>query len=160
MEDNHIVEWDTRYKIGIPVIDEQHKQLIDMTNRLYTACLGGNSAATVYFKRAVREAVDYVRFHFSTEEKILERINYPGITAHKKEHEDFIREILRQVQAFEQGKKFVPNLFVRFLRDWVLTHIAMSDKAYAEYLLDLKRRGVLFGPDMKPVQAEAPAGGS
>jgi hemerythrin len=158
MEDIHIVEWATRYKIGIPVIDEQHKKLINMTNDLYMACRGGVGAANAYFRTTVRKAVDYVRFHFSTEEKILERISYPGITAHKKEHEDFVKEILRQVQAFEEGKQFVPNNFVRFLRDWVLTHIAVSDKQYAEYLLNLKKAGVLFSPEMKP--AEAPAGGS
>ncbi|MDR0623139.1 MAG: bacteriohemerythrin [Treponema sp.] len=154
MEDNHIVEWDTRYKIGIPVIDEQHKKLIAMTNDLYTACLGGKGAAKDHFRKTVREAVDYVRFHFSTEEKILDRINYPETAAHKKQHEDFVKEIIRQVQAFEGGRQFVPNVFVRFLRDWVLTHIAVSDKAYSEYLMDLKKRGMLFSPDIKPAQAE------
>jgi hemerythrin len=154
VEDIYIVEWDARYTIGIPIIDEQHKKLIDMTNVLYMACRKGDDAAKVYFKKVVREAVDYVRFHFTTEEKILERINYPDLVSHKKEHEDFIKEILRQVQLFHEGKKFVPNLFVRYLRDWVLTHIALSDKQYAEYLMSLKKQGVLM-----PEMGTAPAGG-
>jgi hemerythrin len=143
MKDANLVEWDDQYLIGIPRIDEQHKKLIDMTNELYLGCLKGDDAAKVYFLKTIHEAVDYVRFHFSTEEKILGRINYPDFTAHKKEHEDFAREIIQQVQAFQQGKKFVPNVFVRFLRDWVLAHIAVSDKRYAKYLADMKKQGLL-----------------
>ncbi|MDR1899901.1 MAG: bacteriohemerythrin [Treponema sp.] len=159
MTDNNIVEWDDRYKIGIPRIDEQHKKLIDMTNKLYTACLRGDETAKAFFRKTVHEAVDYVRFHFTTEEKILERIRYPNLTFHKKEHENFVKEIIRQVQAFEEGKKFVPNLFVRYLRDWVLTHIAVSDKLYANYLISLKKQGVLTNPDTKEKYAEVPVGG-
>jgi hemerythrin len=143
MQDANLVEWDDQYLIGIPRIDEQHKKLIDMTNGLYLGCLKGDAAAEAYFLKTIHEAVDYVRFHFSTEEKILGRINYPDFTAHKKEHENFAREIIQQVQAFQQGKKFVPNIFVRYLRDWVLTHIAVSDKLYAKYLLDMKKQGLL-----------------
>jgi hemerythrin len=144
MQDEFIVEWDSRYTIGIPIIDTQHKKLIDMANRLYMACRGGDAAAKAFFREIVHEAVDYVRFHFSTEEKILERISYPDIAPHKKQHEDFVKEIIRQVQSFEEGKKFVPNLFVRYLRDWVLTHIAVSDRQYSDYLINLKKQGILF----------------
>ncbi|MDR2072351.1 MAG: bacteriohemerythrin [Spirochaetaceae bacterium] len=149
MTKNNLIEWSDRYRIGIPLIDEQHKKLIDMTNTLYTGCLEGDKEARIYFLKTIHEAVDYVRFHFSTEEKLLERIKYPDLTAHKKQHEDFAREIISQVQAFQQGKPFVPNVFVRYLRDWVLTHIAVSDKLYAAYLLELKKQGVLFSMAIK-----------
>ncbi|MDR1099355.1 MAG: bacteriohemerythrin [Treponema sp.] len=144
MQTDNLIDWNDRYRIGIPLIDKQHKKLIDMTNTLYTACLAGDEAARTHFLKTIHEAVDYVRFHFSTEEKILERINFPDIIAHKKQHEDFVKEIIQQVQAFQQGKKFVPNIFVRYLRDWILTHIAVSDKIYSAYLVEMKKQGVLF----------------
>jgi hemerythrin len=149
MQESSLVEWSDKYRIGIPLIDEQHKKLIDMTNELYSGCLAGDEAANAYFLKTIHEAVDYVRFHFSTEEKILERINFPGLAAHKKEHEDFVRELLQQVQAFQEGKKFVPNIFVRYLRDWVLTHIAVSDKLYALYLTEMKKKGLLVNMVLK-----------
>jgi hemerythrin len=155
MKETNLIEWSDRYRIGIPLIDEQHKKLIDMTNTLYLGCLDGDEAANAYFLKTVHEAVDYVRFHFTTEEKLLERINYPGLAAHKKEHEDFVKEILQQVQAFQGGKKFVPNMFVRYLRDWVLTHIAVSDKLYALYLVEMKKQGTLFNMVLKAQYAVA-----
>jgi hemerythrin len=138
----NLVEWDNRYSIGIPLIDEQHKTLIEITNRLFLECLDAD--AEVKFRGIVKEVVNYVKYHFSAEEKILERIGYPGIEGHKREHEFFVRELLVKVQAFEEGQKYVPNLFARFLRDWILAHIAMSDKAYSTYLFSLKEEGKLL----------------
>jgi hemerythrin len=135
------VEWDSRYSVGIPLIDEQHKKLIELTNDLYEACLGGIESATSNFREAIRGTVEYVKYHFAAEEKILENVKYPGIAAHKKEHETFVVTILRDVKDFEEGKKFVPNVFVRYLKDWILAHIAVEDKKYAGYILALKKQG-------------------
>ncbi|MDR2019333.1 MAG: bacteriohemerythrin [Treponema sp.] len=143
MGNNDIVEWNNRFLIGIPLIDKQHKNLVDMTNKLYMGCLKGNEEAGSHFLRAIHEAVDYTRYHFSTEEQLMRRIGYPELAAHRRQHEDFIREILREVNTFKDGKKFVPNLFVRYLRDWVLTHIAVSDRRYAAYIHALKKQGAL-----------------
>ncbi|MDR0723146.1 MAG: bacteriohemerythrin [Treponema sp.] len=143
MDDRILVEWDDRYLVGIPLVDEQHKELITMTNTLYQGCLEGDAKAKIYFMQAIHSTVDYVKYHFSAEEKILERINYPDIGEHKREHEGFIRHIFEQVKSFEGGRKFVPNDFVRYLKDWILAHIALSDKKYAQYIINLKKQGLL-----------------
>ncbi|MDR2394598.1 MAG: bacteriohemerythrin [Treponema sp.] len=139
MNDRILVEWDDRYLVSIPRIDEQHKKLITMTNTLYQGCLEGDAKARIYFMQAIHGTVDYVKYHFSAEEKILESINYPDIGDHKREHEGFIRHIFEEVKSFESGKKFVPNDFVRYLKDWILAHIALTDKKYAQYILNLKK---------------------
>jgi hemerythrin len=141
--DDLYVEWDGRYAIGIPLIDEQHQELIRLTNELYKACLKSDAAGKELFKVAIKAAVDYVKFHFSAEEKLLENVDYPQIVVHKKQHEEFIMKVLAEAKNFEEGKKFVPNVFVRFLRDWILSHIAVMDKKYAAYIFDLKRQGTL-----------------
>ncbi|MDR1301418.1 MAG: bacteriohemerythrin [Treponema sp.] len=141
MNERILVEWDDRYLVGISFIDEQHKELINLTNMLYAGCLEGN--ATAYFMQTIHGTVDYVKYHFSAEEKLLESVNYPDIVNHKREHEGFVKNIFEQVKSFEAGKKFVPNEFVRYLKDWILTHIALTDKKYAQYILNLKKQGRL-----------------
>jgi hemerythrin len=137
------VEWEDRYALGIPIVDEQHKELLALTNALYQACRQGDETARLQFKEAVHSTVDYVKFHFSAEEKILERVKYPAIAKHKQEHEGFVKKVLEEVKSFESGKTFIPNAFARFLRDWILTHIALSDKEYTEYITRLKKAGEL-----------------
>ena len=143
MKKEVFVEWDDRYSVGIPLIDDQHKHLIELTNELYACCIGGEAEVQSCFRDAIRGAVDYVKYHFAAEEKILENLRYPGIAAHKKEHESFVIKILEDVKDFEGGKKFVPNIFVRFLRDWILAHIAVEDKKYADFIRELKKQDAL-----------------
>jgi hemerythrin len=143
MEDKILVEWDERYSVGIPLVDDQHKELVNMTNTLYEGCLAGDEAARAYFLQAIHGTVEYVKYHFAAEEKILENVNYPDILEHKRAHEGFVKNIFEDVKSFQTGKKFVPNVFVRYLKDWILTHIAVEDKRYAEYILNLKKQGLL-----------------
>ncbi|MDR2535907.1 MAG: bacteriohemerythrin [Treponema sp.] len=143
MAEEVFVSWEDRYAIGIQLVDEQHQELLKLTNSLYEACRQGDEKAREHFKDAIRTLVDYVKFHFTTEEQIMERINYPEFGIHKREHEAFVKKVLDGVKDFESGKTFVPNTFVRFLREWVLSHIAMSDKKYADYLLKCKKEGTL-----------------
>ena len=128
------VVWEDRYVLGIPEVDAQHKELFSLTNELYDACCQGSEIAQSEFRDVIHKAVKYVGYHFSSEEKLLADANYPKLAEHKKEHERFVKKVLEGVRDFENGRSFVPNTFVRFLRDWILEHIAVSDREYAEYL--------------------------
>ena len=138
-----LVEWNSRYAVHIPLIDEQHKKLIDLTNQLYDACLVSGPKADAAFKSAAHSVADYTRYHFSAEEKMLAILGYPDLVGHKKEHEILIKGVLENVRHFEEGKKFVPNAFARTIKDWILTHIAHVDKQYSIYILALKKEGKL-----------------
>jgi hemerythrin len=76
---------------------------------------------------------------------MLETVKYPKYAEHKKQHEVFVQRLLDDVKSYQEGKKLVPNSFVRFLRDWILSHIAMEDTQYARYIFDLKKSGQLGG---------------
>ena len=143
MQQDTLVEWDDRYSVGIPLIDDQHKELVRLTNALYKGCLAGEESARSWFMATVKGTVDYVKYHFGVEEQLLQNVDYPELAEHKREHEAFVKHILDEVQSFTAGKKFVPNVFVRYLRDWILSHIVVADKRYAAFILNLKKQGAL-----------------
>jgi len=143
------VVWSERYATGIELIDEQHKELISLTNRLYQACRDGNEVASTVFKEAMSRMVEYVRFHFAAEEKLMGRIKYPQLGEHKKQHEDMVKHILGSANDFKEGKNSVPFNFARALKDWIFSHIAIYDKAFAVYVADLKKKGLLNDSDLK-----------
>jgi len=138
-----IVVWDEKYATGIPLIDSQHKELFSLTNELFRACLGGDIALQGVFKETMGRMVDYVRFHFSAEQDLLQKINYPDYQEHKKQHDTLVVKILEAVKEYSEGKKLVPNQFVRTLKDWILSHIAHYDKLYASYIAAQKKSGLL-----------------
>ncbi|MDR2403378.1 MAG: bacteriohemerythrin [Spirochaetaceae bacterium] len=143
MQTESVVEWDDSYSVGVELIDNQHRELIKMTNDLFAGCQKGGTTAEMYFMKTIQGAVKYVKTHFSTEEIIMERLKYPDFLVHKKEHENFVAKVLKEVKDFEGAKNFVPLDFARYLQDWVLTHIALSDKKYGVFFNELKSKGAL-----------------
>jgi hemerythrin len=151
-KNTEVVVWDDKYATGIEVIDNQHKQLVELTNQLYLACLAGDEVISTVFKDAMGHMVDYVRFHFAAELKLLSAVNYPDYHNHKKMHDDLVHEILGAAKDYSEGKKFVPNNFVRTLRDWIFGHIAVYDKIYAAYVADEIRKGVITEKMLKEIE--------
>jgi hemerythrin len=143
MADRRFVVWDDRYITGIQLFDDQHKELIRFTDELFRSCQAGDGSANAVFKKTAHSAVDYVKKHFSAEERMFENIGYPLAAEHKKQHEGFIKRVLEDVHKFEGGASFVPLAFAGFLREWILTHIAVHDKQYADFIQNLKRTGRL-----------------
>jgi hemerythrin-like metal-binding protein len=142
MDNKMVVQWQNSYSVGVRPIDNQHMELIRLTNKLFNSCMAGQRRSGAFLD-AIHEAVDYTGYHFGTEEKIMQRVNYPDYARHKKEHTDFVREVYSKVEEYKAGKMLAPLQFVYFLRDWVLHHIAVSDKRLGDYLLLLKRNGYL-----------------
>ena len=129
--------------LGIPVIDQQHANLLRITNNLHSACLNSSKIENFRLIRAIREAIDYVRQHFSTEEKLMLLSNYPGFLDHKKKHGDFIWEILSHSRQFQEDQKYSPQKFAQYFNDWVMLHIGESDKEFADFFLNMKQFGKL-----------------
>ena len=142
-DNKDMVVWDEKYATGIHLIDSQHKELFSLTNELFRACLGEDEALKGVFKETMERMVEYVRFHFGAEQELLQRIKYPDYQEHKKQHDILIWDILEAVKEYNKGEKFVPNQFVRTMRDWILSHIAVTDKQYVLYIAAQKKKGLL-----------------
>ena len=134
---NELVAWCDDFMVGNRQIDAQHKELVRMTNEFYAGVQMGGVMAKVYFMKTIQGAVQYVKTHFATEEEIMQKVAYPLFAEHKQQHEDFVAEVAQQVQIFEKEDNPDPAGFVKYLMDWVLQHIADSDKKYAPYITKL-----------------------
>jgi len=142
-DNKDMVVWDEKYATGIELIDSQHKELFSLTNELFRACMSDNETLKGVFTETMGRMVDYVRFHFGAEQVLLQRIKYPDYQEHKKQHDKLIRDILDAVNAHNKGEKFVANQFVRTMRDWILSHIALTDKQYVAFIASQKKQGLL-----------------
>ena len=133
-------EWDPRFSVNITEIDQQHKNLIGLINRLHEAMQPGNqrlfdSALKELVTQAsvINEMVSYSHYHFATEEKYMRMYLYPGYEEHKKEHESFIGEVQRFKNDFDGGKVLLSIEIMQFLRKWLGNHILGTDKQYEPF---------------------------
>jgi hemerythrin len=131
--DEDSVTWDDSYSVGFTPIDEQHKVLVGMTNELFEACKQDVVAADMAFLQIIQKALDYAGTHFADEEDHLRGVNYPHLDEQEEQHEAFVAEVQKSIEEFEAGN-IEPIYLDRFLKKWLLNHIAVFDKRYAPYL--------------------------
>lgn len=133
-----IFPWDKQFETGIDKIDEQHKKLVDILNRL--AANQANLANEKDLNEIFNELVDYTDYHFKTEEGIWSQ--YFGEDSWYLEHEKTHGTFLNSVLAIKNdpNKTFDDAIYelILFLAQWLAYHILDTDKRMAKVVLELQ----------------------
>jgi hemerythrin-like metal-binding protein len=125
--------WTSDLSVGVAVLDDDHKKLIGIINQLHFGINAGHDREVL--EVVLDELVDYIRFHFSREEEMLLKAGYAAMPAHLNEHEKFIREILNMQARLKSSPVSLLDMeLMEFLRDWLFSHILVSDKKYGPQL--------------------------
>ena len=85
------------------------------------------------------QLLQYTQTHFVKEETLLQQHAYPGLAAHKREHDLLASRVHEVQEAFDAGDDSAASEMHDLLADWLKYHILHTDKAYAVFLND---RGV------------------
>ena len=126
------IPWREYYSVGSETLDNQHKTILALINRMYD---GMDKGAEEKLVRSVFEQlVEYTKVHFAQEEELMKVCGYPDARAHKLLHEDLAKETLDAwKQATRQGGVGVKDA-LGFLKQWWVNHICGEDKKYAAHL--------------------------
>ena len=142
-DDADFIQWNPKFETGIPTIDAQHKKLVALCNNLRSAIMKNSSPEGLNWEgslaSALRECTDYVQTHFHDEEVLMKAAGYDGLERHKKEHEAFTRKVRETAQNFSTISVTGAIQFVKFLYDWILSHIAHEDMLFAKPVMDYYR---------------------
>ena len=126
---DELVRWSQQYALGLDEIDEQHRVLIVLINDIWKAIVKREEKTKLF--ELVGELERYTIAHFAAEEAFMRVTDYPGFAQHKVEHQKFVDRVAKERQlAVEQGVLSLDLMY--FLRDWLIDHILMSDKAYVD----------------------------
>lgn len=126
-----IFEWDESIALGIPTIDEQHKALFGWVNTLSEAVKSGDSSEAV--GDIIWKLITYVTEHFTEEERLMLSFSYPGLAAHRKEHDQFVAR-LREIQvSYIDGHEMGMSV-LDFMVDWLVCHIKGTDQGYSRFI--------------------------
>ena len=130
-----LFRWKPEYAVGIKVIDDQHKVLVGLINKLHDAI--EDHFQEVALETILQELFDYTRYHFTTEEELMEQYGYEPekLEKHKKQHQRFISELNSSQADMEILTREDAALIQEFLVNWLKNHILKIDTQLAEYLL-------------------------
>lgn len=128
------ITWNKMYSVSVKSMDEQHYKLVELTNNLYEGIKAGRKNEVII--ETFRGLVEYTQVHFASEEKLLENNEYPfnQLLKHKQEHRDFMVKTKELFDKAKSGSTTVSFEMLNFLRDWLMNHIAESDKRYGPFL--------------------------
>jgi len=136
-----IIEWSAeRLSVYVPGLDRQHMYLVNTLNSLYHATVAGEGYKVL--RDILRRLIEYSRFHFRSEEVLMEKFNYPHdkLERHVAEHRAFTRTATSFRDRYEAGEAALTVDVFKFLARWVESHIERTDRDYGEYF---KEKGVL-----------------
>jgi len=127
-----LVTWDESYSVKVQKCDEDHRRLFSMINTLHDAMITGKGSEVI--RKVVKELSDYAKFHFSREEAMLEKTNYPELAAHRAKHREFVGKVEEFQRNVEQGATGQSISVLNFLNNWLTHHIKETDKKYSAHV--------------------------
>ncbi len=133
MEEKKIlIHWKNEFEIGIEKIDNEHKKLVDIINDFYNAF--ASSHGHVEIGNVINELVNYTIFHFTAEEEMFKKSEYPDVESHLVKHVDFVNQLKEYHAEVSSGNMTTSYDMVTYLRDWLIMHIQKTDRTYLPYV--------------------------
>lgn len=109
-------------------VDPQHQRLFDLINELSQGVADGKGPDAL--AKVCDGLLEYTKIHFREEEDMLEKIHYAELEPHKALHRKFEARVKQARDDIASGKGMVASEVIRFLADWLSTHIAKVDQRY------------------------------
>ena len=117
------MKWTAQMSVGVPELDADHRQLIEIINGLERPT-GGSPE---FVRQALVALGRYAEFHFAREERVMASCGYEALAAHQQEHRGFADRIHSYTE--DEGERSRVEL-TDYLNEWLRHHILIVDMAY------------------------------
>jgi len=128
------VAWSSDLETGNDAIDSQHKELFRLTSNLVQAC--AEDKGQEIMGDTLNFLAEYTVKHFTDEEALQVKHNFPDYANHKKTHDDFkvkVVELIHQYQKDSASVDLSAQVNSTIIR-WLLQHIKREDFKIAEHI--------------------------
>ena len=119
-----LIQWKREYSTGVAAVDHEHRELIDLINRLHDELLAkrDSDAAGAFFGDLYRA----ISAHFALEERLMRDCHYDNLPEHKADHERLLDDICEIMEEYEHHEAAAEELCGR-LDDWFSRHFETHD---------------------------------
>ena len=127
------IEWSDENNCNVKVIDDQHKELVELLNELYQH-LGDSYNWRV--ESLVKRLIEHLREHFDTEEDLMKSNQYQSYISHKLEHDRHFKKVLDYQTALKEENEVISLEFLNSMKTWFYNHLDFNDRKLGKYLSD------------------------
>ena len=125
--------WEDSFSVGNVALDEQHKRLLEICNRLAECIEITGRDSDGLFHEVLNELAVYGKKHFITEEHLLSQLGYPSLADQLAEHAAYDEKLAAVLIAAIHGK-FEKIELQHYLSHWWVDHILGSDMKYKAFI--------------------------
>jgi hemerythrin len=120
-----LLQWKDQYSVGIEAVDHEHRELIDLINRLHEElAVKATTAAVDAFLGDVYKAISA---HFALEERFMREHGYDQLSQHKGDHERLLDEIRVIMDDFLDREDLAREELSARLDAWFSRHFETHD---------------------------------
>jgi len=128
-----MIDWNNGLSVGVPEIDDDHRSLIALINRLSDAINEEQEADAI--EACLGRLEVYTHQHFHREELLMASVNYADITKHVEQHRKFTNQIKKfREELLAEGSKLVAEKTLDLLTNWLINHIVTEDTKLAQLI--------------------------
>lgn len=120
-----LIKWKEEFSVGVAAVDLEHRELIQLINRLDTDMLEYATKKTVV--QSLGEIYARISAHFALEEKIMRDAAYEGYATHKQDHESLLDELLDIIDSVDDAGRYDRAALSRRLESWFSDHFQTHD---------------------------------
>jgi hemerythrin len=125
-------KWSQDYSVNIKAIDDQHRELVNILNRLFVAVSkreGDKAIAGI-----LDALVSYTQTHFALEERLMRQAKYKDLEPHMEEHRKLLEQLDQLCKKHLVEEKAIYFEMLSFLKTWLKEHIQGVDTKYSAAL--------------------------
>ena len=119
-------------RVGVQQFDDEHCQLVAITNELHRAIISGTGTRAVL--STLQQLSEFVVRHFKSEEELLACHHYPELQEHQEAHRVILKRFAEIQTEFQENVSAIHFNVMQFLLDWLTSHTKAVDKQYGPFL--------------------------
>lgn len=120
-----LLQWKPSYSLGIPAVDLEHREMIQMINEVYASLADDRDNPEV--ENVLGEIHARISAHFALEERMMREAAYSEYSQHKDSHEDLLEQIRDLMDSWVDDPQAGREVLQSSLSDWFAVHFATFD---------------------------------
>lgn len=126
-----ILEWTAEFELGVTGVDAQHRELVELVNRLRVCmgqCIGREEISDI-----LAALVRHTEEHFGEEERMMADAGYPALSDHRANHQAFACRI-RDIRRRHHEGQLIEFSNLTLIRGWLVEHMQRADRDFGDFL--------------------------